>query len=92
MSKRLGIPYVTAARTFNWKSAYAAGLFDADGTIVLSVKKHGSQKNLTGLNGKIQRQIFSKPYNSLEKRPFGAIHFDKDQKGYYSWYISKRKD
>jgi intein/homing endonuclease len=42
---------------YSWNSGYASGLFDSDGTIVLSVKEHTAPENLKGTYGKIQRLI-----------------------------------
>jgi LAGLIDADG endonuclease len=33
-------------KPFNWQSAYASGLFDSDGCVVLSVKQHNALKDL----------------------------------------------
>jgi hypothetical protein len=38
-----------------WNCAYVSGLFDSDGKIVLSVKKHSAQQNLVGPKGKYDR-------------------------------------
>jgi len=40
---------------YSWDSAYASGLFDGNGTIVLSVQKHTAPKNEPGLSGKKSR-------------------------------------
>lgn len=40
---------------YNWQCAYASGLFDSDGTIVISVKQHQAPANLKGTLGKITR-------------------------------------
>jgi ubiquinol-cytochrome c reductase cytochrome b subunit len=113
------------APPFSWKFAYAAGLFDSDGTVVLSVKKHSGLSNLKGLEGKIERLKKAKklqlsafvakqpvgkvkitqkykpnisflvvPFNVENKKVpvFGSIHYDKSQKGYYSWYITSRSN
>lgn len=40
---------------FIWVSGYASGLFDSDGSIVLSVKQHSALFNLHGVSGKISR-------------------------------------
>jgi len=113
--QRLGINYCNST-SFSWQSSYASGLFDSDGTVTISVKKHRSIDNLPGLEGKIQRlknacetqlsiKITQKFKHNIQflctpldldtgklKIPFGAIHFDKSQNGYYSWYITSRQD
>lgn len=40
---------------YNWQCAYASGLFDSDGTVVISVKQHQAVPNLKGTYGKITR-------------------------------------
>lgn len=46
---------VYAPAHFDWRSAYATGLFDSDGTVTINVQKHLAHQNLTGKSGKIAR-------------------------------------
>jgi hypothetical protein len=50
------IPYIEPA-PFHWQSAYACGLFDSDGSVILSVKQHNALTgpDQKGLLGKIAR-------------------------------------
>jgi LAGLIDADG endonuclease len=50
------IPYIEPA-PFHWQSAYACGLFDSDGSVILSVKQHNALTgpDQKGVLGKIAR-------------------------------------
>jgi hypothetical protein len=40
---------------YSWDSGYACGLFDSDGSVSLSVKKHHGDANISGTLGKVDR-------------------------------------
>lgn len=92
-----------------WDSAYVSGLFDSDGTIRISVKRHMAPQNVKGTEGKILRlsqasstqltlSITQKYRENLiflyqkDKSCFGRLSYDKSQNGYYTWYVTSRKD
>ena len=52
--ERLGIEAQNTG-VFSWESSYGSGLFDSDGSVVLSVKEHEAEPNLAGLEGKVER-------------------------------------
>lgn len=86
--EKLGIePQNTDA--FSWESSYGSGLFDSDGSVVLSVKKHEAGLNLGGLEGKVERlknarsiQLSIKVTQKLEENvAFMSTPFPQVQKG-----------
>ena len=67
------------------QSHWFAGFFDAEGTILLAVKRERPELTLRVTNRLIQdiqwyKDIFG-----------GSIYFDRSQNGYYSWSIQSRE-
>lgn len=73
--------------SMNVNSAWFAGFFDADGSIILSMSDNK--------NPQLTIQVCNKEYKDVleyQKTFGGYIYFDKSQNGYYKWSIQSFKD
>jgi hypothetical protein len=95
---------------YSWASGYACGLFDSDGCVSISVKKHLGDANISGTLGKVDRltkatqtqltiSMTQKIKHNLTflllpkvDEHFGRICYDKNQNGYFKWYVTSRSD
>jgi ubiquinol-cytochrome c reductase cytochrome b subunit len=87
----INLPPIESPTIIDNKSAYLAGLIDSDGTITIGVSNASSENSiLSGVEGKIQRFIYSRGYHQLTLKINGVdqAHIEMIHKSYGFGVIS----